>query len=177
MPAARRTVAPKGSPSAAGAAAAAAAPDTAVQVLRQFRQVANTVKNHFQQAEKTSGLGGAQVWALSVVQAHPGVGVGELAQAMDIHPSTASNLVRALTAKGLLQARREGADRRAVQLYLLAAGTRALKKLPGPFEGLLPVALRQLDAATLRRLHKDLDKLIRLLGADERSGRIPLAGL
>lgn len=172
MPAARRTVAAPGLD-----AEDAATDDPAAQVLRQFRQVANTVKNHFQQAERNSGLGGAQVWALSVVQARPGLGVGELADALDIHPSTASNLVRALTGKGLLQARREGADRRAVQLHLLAAGTRALKKLPSPFEGLLPAALRQLDAATLRRLHKDLDKLIRLLGADERSGWIPLSGL
>ena len=40
--------------------------DAAVAVLRQFRQVFNAVKSHFQQVEKTVGMGGAQVWALSI---------------------------------------------------------------------------------------------------------------
>jgi len=151
--------------------------DTAALVLRQFRQVLNTVKTHFQQVEKKVGLGGAQVWALSVVRDQPGIGVSGLAQAMDIHQSTASNLVRSLAEKGLLEARREGADRRAVQLHLLPAAVRLLKRVPGPFEGVLPGALRTLDPATLRRLQKDLGQLIRLLDSDEKAGRIPLAEL
>jgi DNA-binding MarR family transcriptional regulator len=151
--------------------------DTAALVLRQFRQVLNTVKTHFQQVEKKVGLGGAQVWALSVVRDQPGIGVGGLAQAMDIHQSTASNLVRSLVEKGLLEVRREGTDRRAVQLHLLPAATRLLKRVPGPFEGVLPGALRALDPATLRRLQKDLGQLIRLLDSDEKAGKIPLAEL
>jgi DNA-binding MarR family transcriptional regulator len=151
--------------------------DPAVLVLRQFRQVLNTVKTHFQQVEKKVGLGGAQVWALSVVRERPGIGVGGLAQALDIHQSTASNLVRALVDKGLLEVRREGSDRRAVQLHLLPPAVRLLKRVPGPFEGLLPTALRTLDPATLRRLRKDLAQLIKALDADEKAGRVPLSGL
>lgn len=151
--------------------------DAATLVLRQFRQVLNTVKTHFQQVEKKVGLGGAQVWALSVVRERPGIGVGGLAQAMDIHQSTASNLVRSLAEKGLVEVRREATDRRAVQLHLLPAAGRVLKRVPGPFEGVLPGALRTLDAATLRRLQKDLGRLIEVLDADEKSGRVPLADL
>ena len=39
----------------------------ATEVLRKFRQVFNAVKNHFQQLEKKVGIGGAQVWALSLM--------------------------------------------------------------------------------------------------------------
>ncbi|HYR24709.1 MAG TPA: MarR family winged helix-turn-helix transcriptional regulator, partial [Aquabacterium sp.] len=77
-------------------------PHEAAAVLRQFRVVFNAVKTHFQRVESHSGLGGAQLWALSVVARQPGTEVGTLACAMDIHQSTASNLVRALSKKGLI---------------------------------------------------------------------------
>jgi len=148
--------------------------DDAAQVLRQFRQVLNAVKTHFQQVEKKSGLGGAQVWALSLVQQHPGIGVGELARSMDINPSTASNLVKLLTERGMVEGRKEGVDRRAVQLHILPEGAKALKRAPGPFSGVLPEALKAMDAASLRRLRKDLAQLIVLLDVDEDAARIPL---
>ena len=147
----------------------------AARVLRSFRQVFNAVKKHFQQVERKVGLGGAQVWALSVIARQPGIGVGGLAQAMDIHQTTASNLVKALVAGGMVVAARNGPDRRAVQLKLLAAGTRALRKAPGPFAGVLPDALERLDAATLERLDADLAALLTVLHADERASGIPLA--
>jgi DNA-binding MarR family transcriptional regulator len=151
--------------------------DAATQVLRQFRQVFNAVKSHFQQVEKTLGLGGAQVWALSVVRDHPGMGIGALARTMDIHQSTASNLVKALVERGLIAAAKDGTDRRTVQLHLLPAGARLLKDSPGPFNGLLPSALRSLDEPTLERLRADLAVLIVALGADERGAKIPLVDL
>jgi hypothetical protein len=66
----------------------------ATRVLRRFRLIFNAVKTHFQQVERHAGIGGAQLWALACVRAEPGIGVSALARAMDIHPSTASNLVR-----------------------------------------------------------------------------------
>ena len=147
----------------------------AIAVLRQFRQVFNAVKSHFQQVEKTVGMGGAQVWALSVVREQPGIGVGALARAMSIHQSTASNLVRTLIDRGMLVAVKEGADRRAVQLNLLPAGARVLKNAPGPFAGLLPDALKALPPETLARLQQDLDQVIGRIAADEASAHAPLA--
>ena len=148
--------------------------EPAVRVLRRFRQVFNAVKTHFQQVEKRAGIGGAQLWALSLVQAHPGIGVGALSRGMDVHQSTASNLVKMLTALGLLEARKGGADRRAVQLHLLPAGERVLQKAPSPFAGVLPQALAHLDTKTLNRLEQDLATLIDQLQATEQDAGIPL---
>ncbi len=148
---------------------------TPARVLRQFRLVFNVVKTHFQQVEKRVGVGGAQVWALHVVQQRPGIGVHGLARAMDVRQPTASNLVRSLVDNGMLEVRKEGADRRAVQLHVLAPGLDVLKRAPGPFAGVLPQALAGLDAATLERLEQDLGELISRLGADERAAGIPLA--
>ena len=147
----------------------------AIAVLRQFRQVFNAVKSHFQQVEKTVGIGGAQVWALSVVREHPGIGVGALARAMSIHQSTASNLVRTLIDREMVVAAKQGADRRAVQLNLLPAGAKVLKNAPGPFAGVLPDALKALSPDALARLQGDLARLIVLIDADERGASILLS--
>ena len=149
--------------------------DPAVRVLRRFRLVFNAVKTHFRQVEKKAGVGGAQLWALSVVRDHPGIGVSDLARALDIHQSTASNLIRSLVEQDLIATEKAGADRRAVQLRLLPAGARVLRKAPGPFTGVLPQALASLDRATLKRLDRDLGKLIEVLGADERGAGILLS--
>jgi DNA-binding MarR family transcriptional regulator len=155
--------------------AASVEPEPAVRVLRRFRLVFGAVRKHFQQVEKKAGIGGAQVWALSVIRAQPGIGVGALANAMDVHQTTASNLVKALTTAGLIVVERNGRDRRAVQLRVLPAGTRILRKVPGPFSGVLPDALARLDPKTLQRLERDLATLIAALHPDERTARVPLA--
>lgn len=144
-------------------------------MLRRFRLVFNAVKTHFQQVEKKAGVGGAQLWALSVIRENPGVGVNGLARAMDIHPTTASNLVKALVALDLVTAEKNGPDRRVVQLRVVAAGGRVLRKAPGPFAGVLPEALGRLDAKTLERLGRDLAKLLAELRTDERAAGVPLA--
>ncbi|MEJ5991677.1 MarR family winged helix-turn-helix transcriptional regulator [Ramlibacter sp. PS3R-8] len=144
------------------------------RVLRRFRLVFNAIKAHFRSVEKKAGISGAQVWALSVVRDQPGIGVGDLARAMDVHQSTASNLLRALTDAGLVVSGRGAADRRAVQLEITPQGQRILKKAPGPFTGLLPDALQRLDTATLNRLDRDLGRLIDELGIDERGASFPL---
>ncbi len=149
--------------------------DGAVRVLRQFRLVFNTVKTHFQQMEKRAGLGGAQVWALSVVRSRPGLGVSDLARELDVRQPTASNLVKNLVDQELIEVRKDERDGRAVMLYLRPAGARVLRRVPGPFTGVLPDALASLDPASLERLEQDLAVLIGLLGADERGANIPLS--
>lgn len=173
MPAPARSHASK--PIAAALPPAREAGEPATRVLRRFRLVFNAVKTHFQQVEKQAGIGGAQLWALSVVRANPGIGVNGLARAMDIHQTTASNLVKALVALELVVAEKNGPDRRAVQLRIAVAGGRVLRKAPGPFAGVLPEALGRLDAETLERLDHDLAKLLAELRADEHAAGIPLA--
>jgi len=148
------------------------APET--RVLRQFRIVFNSVKSHFRQVERDAGLGGAQLWALSVIAQSPGIGVTELARALDIHQSTASNLVRTLSGRGLIASAREGQDRRGVALRTLPAADAVLQRAPMPFSGVLPGALASLDQATLARLEHDLGELIAVLGVDEADAQVPL---
>jgi DNA-binding MarR family transcriptional regulator len=163
-----------GAPRAARKRGTAKAPDdndAAGRVLRRFRIVFNAVRSHFRRLEGEAGISGAQVWALSHVAANPDLGVGQLALALDVHQSTASNLVRALLDAGLVVSERAAADQRAVHLRATARGLKLLAKTPMPFVGMLPEALRRLDLATLTRLDKDLALVIRELRADPRGAR------
>jgi DNA-binding MarR family transcriptional regulator len=151
--------------------------DQAVRVLRQFRIVFNAVKLHFRQVETAAGVGGAQVWALSVIQARPGIGVSDLGRAMDVHQSTASNLVKVLLERDLARSVRDRDDRRALGLHLTEAGAAILAAAPGPFSGVLPEALAQLDPVVLLRLENDLDTLIATLHADRSGAAVLMADL
>jgi DNA-binding MarR family transcriptional regulator len=161
------------------AAVAAGAPELPppTRVLRQFRIVFNAVKSHFRNVEKAAGIGGSQLWALSVIQQSPGIGVGDLARALDVHQTTASNLVKGLAAQGLIEQGKSDADRRAVTMSLSAAGQALLEKAPMPFAGVLPDALASMDAATLARMEQDLSRLILALEAGNAGANTPLADL
>jgi DNA-binding MarR family transcriptional regulator len=95
-------------------------------VLRRFRVVFNAIRTHFRQVETQSGLGGAQVWALSLISAQPGMGVGDVAKGMDTHQSTASNLVKVLLRKELVTMTKSSSDKRVVELRITPAGQAAL---------------------------------------------------
>lgn len=151
--------------------------DQAGRVLRQFRIVFNAVKVHFRQVETAAGIGGAQVWALSVIRTRPGVGVSDLGRAMDVHQSTASNLVKVLLERGMVRAVKDTEDRRALGLHLTEAGQAVLEAAPAPFSGILPGALAGLEPDTLARLESDLEVLITALQADRAGGKVLMAEL
>lgn len=149
----------------------------AARVLRQFRVVFNAVRTHFQRVEKQVGVGGASVWALNVIRRQPGLGVNALAMAMDIHQSTASNLLRQLLAQDLVRTEKSEHDRRSVKIFIESAGADVLKRVSGPYEGVLPDALKKLPPETIVQLNRNLGELIEVLQADEDAAQTPLADL
>lgn len=154
-----------------------AAVASSTRVLRQFRIVFNAVRSHFRNVEKAAGIGGAQVWALSVIDGSRGIGINELARSLDVHQSTASNLVKGLVAQGLVEQKKSDIDRRAVVLMLSASGKAVLHKAPMPFAGVLPDALASMDEETLARLEADLASLIFALEAGNAGANTPLADI
>ena len=149
-----------------------------MRALRQFRQIFNAVKTHFQQMERTVGLGGSQVWALAAIRDNEEVTVGRLSEMMDIHQSTASNLVKLLVERGYVETQRSASDGRVVCLHLTRSGAAVLKKVPKPFAGVLPDALMRLDDKTLARLNADLSKVLtHLQGVKSKAAKTPLADI
>jgi DNA-binding MarR family transcriptional regulator len=136
-----------------------------LQVLEQFRIVFKSIRRHYQDVERRAGVSGAQLWALSEVSSRPGCQVGQLARALAIHQSTASNMLRALDRLGLVRRHRQGKDQRQVQLYASRKGLRVLSRAPQPLIGVLQQALTDLPASNLEALHRQLDRLIKAMKA------------
>jgi len=134
-----------------------------LDVLEQFRVIVKSIRRHYQDVERRAGVSGAQLWALAQIASQPGARVGELARALAIHQSTASNLLRALEARGLVARERRGRDLRTVQLYVTGKGTRLLAGAPRPLIGVLQQALSGLPTVRLRALHAELARVIALM--------------
>ena len=154
------------------------APDNPATILRQFRVIFRSVKKHFQVIERTCGIGGSQLWALATVSESPGIRVSDLAKAMSIHQSTASNLVEQMVKLGLIVRERDTDDQRVVRLNATARGLALIARAPKPLIGLLPDALSQLNPLELRQLHASLAKLLDVMDLlDESAVNTPLADL
>jgi DNA-binding MarR family transcriptional regulator len=130
------------------------------EVLRQFRLIFGTTKEHFRLVETRCGLGGAQLWALSEIAHAPGMSLGDLARALLVHQSTASNLVERIGKLGLIDKRRSKRDARSVCLYSTAKGRQLLARAPQPAIGVLPHALLQLSGTELEALQQSLSALV-----------------
>lgn len=148
---------------------------SSARVMRQFRLIFSTVRRHFKNIEKMAGVGGAQIWALSLVEQEPGIAITQLALAMDVHQSTASNLVRTMIKSGYVQSEKSSEDKRVVELYILPTGIKILKKVPGPHAGVLPKALADLPPVRLKSLEQDLQDLIEKLEVEEADAQTPMA--
>lgn len=155
-----------------------AACDLAMEVLKQFRLIIGSVRQHFREIEERCGISGSQMWILTEVQRAPGLGVSELAGRLAIHQSTGSLLVEKLVARELLIKQRSRQDQRRVGLYLTEAGQSLLSHLPGPAEGILPDALKALPQSVLANLNVNLGELVRHLHiSEERYSATPLADI
>lgn len=147
-------------------------------VLELFRIVFNSVRRHYQVVERSAGIRGAQLWTLAQIADNPGIRVGDLARALAIHQSTASNLLRDLEAAALVTRKRTREDRRTVRLHATNRGLGVLKRAPRPLIGVLQQALSDLPGTSLDALHLHLDRLIVAMRTADRSARgTPLSEL
>jgi DNA-binding MarR family transcriptional regulator len=151
------------------------APQAAV-VLQHIRELFRVSQQHFKRVEARCGVSGVQVWAASELKARPGMTISELANALSIHLSTASNLLDRLEGNGLARRERGKNDQRVVRAYITSAGETMLRRAPKPVQGVIPDALDRMPGAALARLDQDLEKLLQLARIrDRRAAMKPLA--
>lgn len=148
------------------------------EALKKFRIVFSSVKKHFQDVETNCGVSGAQLWAVAEINQAPGLRVTELARAMSVHQSTASNLLADLERQGIIEKQRTGADQRVVRLYLSEKGRDLVGRAPQPMIGVLPDALQNLPTDLLDSLSANMDALISLMRSkDPKAAQKPLSDL
>jgi MarR family transcriptional regulator, organic hydroperoxide resistance regulator len=149
-----------------------------MEVLRKFRLVFRSAKKHFQWVEQRCGVSGAQLWAMWELGERPGMRVSELAAALSIHQSTASNMLDKLEQRSLLRRERSERDQRVVKLFLTAAGRETVARAPQPARGVLVAALDGMPTESLCALEEHLDTLIQGMKVRDRSGGLtPLSDI
>jgi len=135
-----------------------------LDVLQQLRVVVRLAGNHSTNVERSTGIPGAQLWALHEVAQADGLSVGELAQRLRVHQTTVSNLSNRLEAAALVRKGRSPDDQRIVHIHLTAAGRKALRATAAPARGLLLSVLDGMSTAQRRKVHDGLAVLVDCLG-------------
>lgn len=149
-----------------------------LEVLKKFRVIYGSVRQHFREIEQACGVSGSQLWILKEIGDTPEIGVSELANRLSIHQSTCSQLVEKLVGAQLVIKQRSTVDQRRVGLRLTPAAVKLLRKAPAPTEGVLPEAIASLSMDSVRSLDASLEKLIlKLQESDANLGEEPLSNM
>lgn len=149
-----------------------------LEVLKQFRVIFKSVRKHFSLIEEQAGVSGAQLWALHAIASSPGLRVTELARAMSVHQSTASNLVEKLVELSYVRREKSLEDSRAILLFVTPHGADQLSQAPGPVRGILPDALEKLPDEVLVELNRNLALLLAQMSDQNLSdGSTPLSDI
>ncbi len=149
-----------------------------LNVLKQFRIIYGSVRQHFREVEQSCGVTGSQLWIMQEVANTPGIGVSDLAERLSIHQSTCSQLVEKLVARKLVVKERSREDQRRVGLRLTDEAAKLINMAPSPAHGVLPEALWALPAETIQTLNSSLEKVIEQLQIrDDKLAEKPLSDL
>ncbi len=136
--------------------------DQAEALFRAFRVVRRRV---IARPIGMVGLPGAHVELLNLVRRYPGLRTRDAAQHLRLASNTVSTLAGHLEGAGLLERRRDAADRRGVRFYLTTAAAGELADWRDQRLGLLAQALAELEPADQAQITATLPALERLVGA------------
>ena len=149
-----------------------------LQVLKKFRIIYGSVRQHFREVEQSCGVTGSQLWVMQEIANTPGIGISELAERLSIHQSTCSQLVEKLVLRKLITKERSKEDQRRVGLCITEQATGIIKGAHGPADGVLPEALRALSAESIYALDLSLANVIKQLEiTDDKLAEKPLSDL
>jgi DNA-binding MarR family transcriptional regulator len=140
---------------------------TVADIIDNIRRVFQAVNEYSKKAERETGLTGPQLWAIKVIAETAPIKVSELARRMYLHPATVVGILDRLEGRGLVSRTRSREDRRVVEIALTDQGKDLVAQAPEVAQGLLVRGLEPLPEAELEHIADSLDRLVKILGAQE----------
>jgi len=134
----------------------------AIQVADRLHSAAIHLLRRLRVRDLASGIGPAQLSALSVLVFGGPRSLGELADAEQVRPPTMSRIVAGLERDGLVR-RRPTEDKRRVSLEATAKGTKILQEGRQRRVESLAVAVQLLDVTEVQKLGELTELLERIL--------------
>lgn len=117
--------------------------------------VSHLIRKRFDMRARMVGATRAQWKTLLTVSRNPGINQGMLADRLEVEPITAGRMIDRLEESGLVERRRDPADRRVWRIHLTDAATPVLARLRGYADELFGEAVDGMSAgeqAELTRL-------------------------
>jgi len=130
-----------------------------LELMRLVWEVDHALQSASKRMEAAFGVTGPQRLVIRIVGRFPGILTGQLAAALHIHPSTATDIVKRLEARGLLRRTRDARDGRRVLLGLTQRGRAVDGEGTGTVESAVRRALARLSPAELRGARSTLTAL------------------
>jgi DNA-binding MarR family transcriptional regulator len=129
-------------------------------IVQGLRRIVKALHLYSQEVRGAYGLTGPQLWALKTLHRSGRLSVGALANALAVHQSSISLVLRRLEQRGLIRRIRGAGDRRVVHVELTRRGAATVAGTPEPAQGRLLHALDRMPAAQLETLRQAVDQLV-----------------
>jgi DNA-binding MarR family transcriptional regulator len=129
------------------------APPTLLYIIKQ---VELAIRSHLDDMFRPVGLTAPQYTALTVLERHPNLTSAQLARNSFVTSQSMADMVTALEEQGLIERRRDEADRRRLVLSLTTSGRRLLRKYRPKVAALEEQMLEGLGARQTAELRKSL---------------------
>lgn len=121
--------------------------------------IARLMRRRFDDRARSSGASVAQWRVLKILERQEGLNQGQLADRIEVEPITLCRMIDRLEESGLVERRRDPADRRAWRIYLLPKSRPVLAELHVLAEELIEESLHGLDARQREELSSSLQTL------------------
>lgn len=135
-------------------------------VINNLRRVFQVINGYSKNAERTTGLTGPQLWAMTLLSNGAPIRVSDLAGRMFLHPATVVGIIDRLETKGLVQRTRSKEDRRVVDIDLTAPGKDLIAKAPQVAQDMLVNGLIELSDEQFSWVEEGMEQIVRILGAE-----------
>jgi DNA-binding MarR family transcriptional regulator len=121
-----------------GSGTRAAQPAKAAEATMLYlqKQVELAVRSHLDDLLKPADITALQYTALTVLERHPDLTSAQLARNSFVTTQSMADMVTALEARGLIERRRDPADRRRLVIGLTAAGSALIRRYRGKVKDL-----------------------------------------
>jgi len=149
----------------------ASAADRATRdVLDAIRRIVRALRESSRAAERSVGIGAAQLFVLQRIAAAPGLSLNELAARTFTHQSSVSVVVSRLVERGLLTRTRGGGDdARRISISATPAGRALLARAPAAAQERLLAGLGLMGAGSRRQLAELLGRLVDSMALPDRN--------
>jgi DNA-binding MarR family transcriptional regulator len=138
-------------------------------VLDAIRRIVRALRESSRAAERSVGIGAAQLFVLHRLAASPALSLNELAARTLTHQSSVSVVVSRLVDRGLVTRSRGGDDGRRISISATAAGRALLARAPAAAQDRLLAGLALLGAGSRRQLADLLGRLVDSMALPDRS--------